>query len=140
MSDPSDFPYKGHCLCRSIQYEVSDIDSCIGHCHCSMCRKFHGAAFATFASAKAEHFRWVAGDELLKSYRADNATLRKFCGNCGSSLIFEAENDNRDLVIFALGTLDTAIELKPLAHLFTDHGAGWYEITDDLVQFKDDSA
>ncbi|MGB0848085.1 MAG: GFA family protein [Thiolinea sp.] len=139
MKDSSDFPHKGQCLCGSIQYEVAEIDSRIGHCHCSMCRKFHGAAFATFASANADDFRWVAGKEVLKTYRAENATLRKFCANCGSSLIFEAEGDERGLVIFALGTLDTAIDLRPVAHLFTDHGASWYEITDDLLQFKENA-
>ena len=44
--------YKGLCLCGSIKYAVDKIEPKMGHCHCSMCRKFHGAAFATFGEAK----------------------------------------------------------------------------------------
>ena len=46
-------PFKGSCLCGSIQYEVDRIDSKMGHCHCTMCRKFHGAEFATLGEAGA---------------------------------------------------------------------------------------
>ncbi len=57
----------GQCLCGSVIYKVAAIENRMGHCHCSMCRKFHGAAFATFGEAKAEHFRWVTGEDQLKS-------------------------------------------------------------------------
>ena len=40
---------KGQCLCGSIQYEIDKVEPKMAHCHCSMCRKFHGAAFSTFA-------------------------------------------------------------------------------------------
>ncbi len=131
------FPYKGQCLCGEVKYEVAKIEPKMGHCHCSMCRKFHGAAFATLGEALAENFRWVSGEELLKTYLAENGTRRQFCSNCGSSLTFAASDDNGELVEFALGTLDTEIPLKPDAHIFTGHGAEWYEITDQLPQHKD---
>lgn len=136
-SKKSKTPYKGQCLCGSIQYEVDKIETQMAHCHCSMCRKFHGAAFASFGEAKAEHFRWVAGQEFLKTYLAPNGTKRKFCEQCGSSLIFEPSNNEDKLIEFSLGTLDSEIELKPDAHIFTDSAAGWYEITDDLPKFTE---
>jgi len=40
------------------------------------------------------------------------------------------------VIEFSLGTLDSGIEKKPDAHVFTDHCANWFEITDDLPQFK----
>ena len=130
-------PYKGQCLCGSIKYLVDKIESRIGHCHCSMCRKFHGAAFATYGEAKSDNFHWLEGKEFLKSFLAPNGTNRKFCGNCGSSLIFVPANDPGDIIEFALGTLDSKIKLKPDAHIFTGYGANWHEITDDLPQFTE---
>ncbi len=56
-------PYRGQCLCGGVQYEVVQIGAKMGHCHCTMCRKFHGAAFATYGEARAEDFRWLAGEE-----------------------------------------------------------------------------
>ena len=128
--------YQGACLCGSIKYEVSKLEPRMGHCHCSMCRKFHGAAFATLGEALAENFRWVEGESLLKTYLAPNGTQRKFCENCGSSLIFEAAGDDGRLVEFALGTLDSDIELKPDAHIFCESGANWCELSDDLPKLK----
>lgn len=128
---------KGQCLCGSIKYVVDKIEPKMGHCHCSMCRKFHGAAFATFGEAKTENFHWVEGQELLTTYIASNGTKRKFCGNCGSSLIFAPSNDPGEVVEFSLGTLDSEIEISPDVHIFTAHKASWYEITDGLPQYSE---
>ncbi|MCF6192757.1 MAG: GFA family protein [Kangiellaceae bacterium] len=127
--------YKGECLCGSIKYEVDEIESQMGHCHCSMCRKFHGAAFATFGEAKAKDFHWVKGKECLKTYTAPNGTRRQFCEHCGSSLIFIPSNDDGELVEFTLGTLDSPIILKPDAHIFIGNKACWYEVMDKLPQY-----
>lgn len=128
---------QGSCLCGQVKYEVLKIESGmgLGHCHCSMCRKFHGAAFATFGVAKLENFRWTAGESALQVYKASNGTSRKFCGGCGSSLIFVANNDDGTTIEFTLGTLDTEIDERPDVHIFVDSKANWFEITDDLPQF-----
>ena len=127
--------YSGQCLCGEISYEVTKIEPKMGHCHCSMCRKFHGAAFATFGEAKRENFKWLTGENKIQSFTADNGTIRKFCTNCGSSLIFQDSIDSTDLVEFALGTLDSPIDSKPDVHIFVSSKANWLDITDDLPQF-----
>ncbi len=129
-------PYTGSCLCGSIKFEVDNIEPRMGHCHCSMCRKFHGAAFATLGEAKVENFRWLQGEDYLASYKAGNGTVRKFCKQCGSSMIFVPSNDSGELVEFALGTLDGGSDLSPDAHIFVDSKASWFEIQDDLPQHK----
>ena len=125
--------YRGQCLCGKIQYQVDKIEPQMAHCHCSMCRKFHGAAFATFGEAKAENFQWIKGESLLKSYQAENGTVRRFCSNCGSSMTFAASDNG--LVEFSLGTLDDDIEQKPDAHILVASKANWLELTDKLPQF-----
>jgi len=52
-----------------------------------------GNAFAIFGEANIENFHWVKGEDSLKSYQTKNETIRKFCKNCGSSLIFVPSND-----------------------------------------------
>ncbi len=127
----------GSCLCGSIVYEADELDKEMAHCHCTMCRKFHGAAFATFGQAKAKHFRWLKGQELLASYAAKNGTTRTFCKVCGSSLLFESSTDKGESVEFALATLDTKIDAKPDAHIFTAYKANWFEITDALPRHNE---
>ncbi|PKF48922.1 GFA family protein [Enterovibrio nigricans] len=127
----------GQCLCGQIAYEVNQLEPKMGHCHCTMCRKFHGSAFATFGEAKASHFRFTKGGNTLCVYEAENGTKRSFCGTCGSSLLFESSNSDGSLVEFALGTLDSPIAQSPDAHIFTRYAASWYEISDGLPQFSE---
>jgi len=137
MSESKLLPYKGQCLCGQIQYEVDEIGPKLGHCHCSMCRKFHGAAFATLAEAKVDDFRWVMGEEHLSTFLAPNGTQRRFCKHCGSSLIFVPSNDSGQVVEFSLGTLDSDICNRPDAHIFTDSKACWFVVSDALPQFTE---
>lgn len=129
--------YFGQCLCGAVAYEVSAIGPAMAHCHCSMCRKFHGSAFATFGEAKAEDFRWIRGKDTLKEFVADNGTLRRFCSDCGSSMTFAPKNDDGTVIQFALGTLESDPGFRPDAHIFTDYKACWFDIEDKLPRFAE---
>ena len=133
-------PYRGSCLCGGVTFEVDQIEPDLGHCHCTMCRKFHGAAFATLGEALAENFRWTAGEDLIRDYRADNGTVRSFCGRCGSSLTFAGSASDGSLVEFSMGTLDTPVDERPDASIFLDFKADWYEVTDGLPGFREGRA
>jgi hypothetical protein len=101
-----------------------------------MCRKFHGAAYATIAEALSGHFRWTAGEDLLKGYTAENATTRTFCSNCGSSLTFSSPSADPELVEIALGCFDDEVPVRPDAHIFVASGAHWATPDDDLPQYE----
>jgi len=128
--------YKGSCLCGKICFEVDEFAPQTGNCHCSMCRKFHGAAYATIAEARRQHFRWTAGEELIKGFTADNGTTRSFCSNCGSSLTFAGPDADPDLVEIALGCFDDEVPVKPDAHIFVASGANWARPIDGLPQYE----
>ncbi len=128
--------YKGQCLCGAVKYELDKLEPNMGNCHCSMCRKFHGAAFSTFGEAKASNFRWTEGEDQLKSYEAENGSVRQFCNNCGSSMTFAPSTEASDVIEFSLGTLDSDIEQRPDAHIYTGSKANWVETCDELPQYK----
>jgi len=126
---------RGSCLCGGVVYQVARLDPQMAHCHCKMCRKFHGAAFATYGSVKCEDFSWLQGEQLLQEFVADNQSTRTFCKKCGSSLTFAPSQDNGEEVEIALATLDTDIAGRPSAHIFTEFKANWHQITDDCSKF-----
>ncbi|MGV6826931.1 MAG: GFA family protein [bacterium] len=128
-------PVTGSCLCGSVVYQVDKIEPLMAHCHCSMCRKFHGSAFATFGESRVENFHWVKGESMLSAYVADNGTTRKFCSVCGSSLIFIASDANGEYIEFALGSLDEPIAKRPDAHIFVNYKSDWIALEDDLPKF-----
>ena len=129
-------PYRGSCLCGAIRFEVDAFAPKTGNCHCSMCRKFHGAAYATIAEARSSRFRWLGGEDRLKGYTADNGTTRQFCRDCGSSLTFHSPSADPDLVEIALGCFDDPVPVKPDAHIYVDSGADWARPVDDLPQYS----
>ena len=131
----SQAPYHGQCLCGAIAYEVDTFSSQMAHCHCSMCRKFSGAAFATFGEARSADFRWTRGESQLQSYTASNGTTRRFCPHCGSSLTFSPANDDGSVIEVALGTLDSPIEQQADAHIFVANRASWHAIEDGLPRY-----
>ncbi len=47
---------EGACLCGKVRCAMAGAFTAMSHCHCSMCRKHHGSAFATFAIAPIEGF------------------------------------------------------------------------------------
>ena len=74
----------GHCECGRVSYEIdSDIND-FSHCHCSQCRRLHGAPFVTFAGISRDGFRYVSGESDVKVYASSEKNDRYFCGTCGS--------------------------------------------------------
>lgn len=129
--------HQGQCLCGTIKYSVDKLEPDMGNCHCKMCRKFHGAAYATYAQARGENFHWLAGEDSIQKYRGENGTVRKFCKHCGSSLIFQDdENDDQEIVHFASGTLDSDIDVKPNVHIYMESKANWLDLQDDLPKHE----
>ena len=51
---------RGSCLCGGVRYEITGRLSGALNCHCSTCRKAHGAAFRSRARVRAADFRWAA--------------------------------------------------------------------------------
>lgn len=122
---------QGGCLCGGIRYEIDGPLFEVGNCHCSMCRRFHGAAFGTYGKVGAEHFRWLSGQELLKTYETSPGIGWAFCRVCGSSLGVPTRGKLSDLT---LGTLDADPGVRPAEHTFVGSKAPWYDITDALPQ------
>lgn len=129
--------YHGSCLCGAIEFEADAFTENIAHCHCSMCRKFHGAAYATIAGVTREHFRWLRGEDLLRSYTAENGTTRSFCGRCGSSLVFSSPRAPEDIVEIALGAFDGDLPVRPDAHIYVESGANWVSMASGDVRYKE---
>ena len=130
--------YTGSCLCGKVRYEVAKFEPLMGHCHCTMCQKFHGAAFSTFAEVKLENLNWLSGQENLKSYQAKNDSIRQFCNTCGSSLSFSSShNREAGTIELAIATLDDSQGIVPCAHIFTATKMPWLELKDDLPKYQE---
>ena len=66
----------GKCLCEAIAYEVMGELGTIVNCHCSKCRRWHGAAFRTRAPLARKNFKWVKGEEHLSHYQSSQNNVK----------------------------------------------------------------
>jgi hypothetical protein len=99
-----------------------------------MCRKHHGALFATFVATPAKQFRWLAGEHGVATYPSSSNGTRSFCGICGS--VAPIVMPEIDLAFVPAGNLEGDLGIKPQNHMFVGSRAAWHEITDDLPQFE----
>ena len=125
---------RGGCLCGSVKYEVSGQLGHADHCHCSMCRRQHGAAFGTYAECNADEFAWTAGEDLVKTYETPSGAGWVFCSECGSTL---AGSDNGRIFGITLGSVEGDPGVRPEAHIYVGSKAVWDEISDDLTQYEE---
>jgi hypothetical protein len=136
----------GSCLCRGVKFGISGPLISPSNCHCSMCRKQHGAAFRSRARVQKSEFKWIQGEDLVTFYESSPGSYRGFCRVCGSPIINKF--DERAWVAasdpevpsrygIALATLDEDPGVRPAAHTFVASKAPWFTITDDLPQFPE---
>jgi hypothetical protein len=127
---------RGSCLCGSIRYEVMGPLRGALNCHCSMCRKAHGAAFRSRAAVRRADFQFTQGESLLSRYESSRGNYRCFCSRCGSPLVsfFDADPNTIGL---PLGALDDDPGVRPGCHVHVASKAPWYEITDELPRFDE---
>lgn len=126
----------GKCLCGAIAYEINGELGPIVNCHCSMCRRWHGAAFRTRCTVESKYFKWLQGEEHLSKYHSSKSVIKTFCKICGSNLISLYE-DKPDYIGLPIGGLEQDPGSRPIAHIFVGSKSPWYEITDNLPQFKE---
>lgn len=124
---------QGRCLCGSVRYEIDGPVVYVVHCHCSMCRKHHGAGFVTWAVAPASGFRITAGADAIRRYESSPGTHRAFCSTCGSVTPELAPSGEH--VIAPAANLEGDLP-APQLHMFVASKADWYQITDGLPQHE----
>lgn len=123
--------YQGSCLCAAVRYELLSSPKAVSHCHCSHCRKGHGALFASYASVPRSALRIVDGRSEIKAYRSSESVLREFCQHCGATLFWSrSEGEFADWISVALGTLDTPFVPLKQKHLHVAGMAPWLELAE----------
>ncbi|MCY4450700.1 MAG: GFA family protein [Immundisolibacterales bacterium] len=131
-------PATGRCACGAVAYRVDGAATALYHCHCSVCRRLHGALFATYACVQREHVTVEAGTGSLSTYRSDLAKWQ-FCRVCGCHLFAEHEH-NPGMAWYMPATLDG--DLTPghprgsEKHIFVGSKSPLARIPDDAPRFE----
>jgi hypothetical protein len=76
----------------------------------------------------SDHLRLVIDTGLRWIYSPESAAhaRRGFCGECGSSLFWDAPDD--DTISISAGTLDAPTGLRTVEQIYTEDAGDYYEI------------
>jgi hypothetical protein len=125
----------GRCLCGAVRYAVTPPTLACSHCHCRSCRRWQGAALATWASLPRAQLALLAGADALRRYESSPGVRRAFCGRCGSPLFYEGD-DEPGVVYVTVGTLEGALDRAPARHVSYEERLPWMEPGDGLPRFR----
>lgn len=103
------------------------------HCHCGVCRKAHGAAFATYINVEDDAFEWITGVEHVTAYESSAGFLRAFCDVCGSVVPSQHVAGRYSM---AAGSMDASLDGVEQAHIFVNDRLSWIEIDNSLDQHE----
>lgn len=130
---------EGACLCGQVRFELRFPTLVCVHCHCSMCRRAHGAGYVTWVRLPKNQLSFQAGEEKLAHYRSSDHATRSFCRRCGSSLFFETTHSPETIDV-AIANLAGTIDREPQLHVHFDSRVDWIRVADDLPRIGDPAA
>jgi hypothetical protein len=122
---------RGSCMCGRVAFELVPPTLFNAHCHCTMCRRAHGAAYVTWTAVPYEHFQVTAGKDELVIYDSSEHGRRSFCRTCGSTLFCESTRHPERIDVVVANLLDP-MDREPQVHAYWDDRAEWTRIGDDL--------
>ncbi|QNM98230.1 GFA family protein [Chitinimonas koreensis] len=128
---------QGQCFCGAVKYRVAAAPKWCAHCHCTMCRQVHSAAFVTWFGVPLEAFELVEGEQALQWFDSSAEARRGFCGRCGTPLLFHGRRWADEMHI-ARASLREGTVMAPGAHVFYDSHVDWADCGDGLPRYGAD--
>jgi hypothetical protein len=125
---------KGSCTCGKVTYSATAEPIFVGVCHCTVCQKATGSAFAGVVAVPADTVH-VTGETTQFDGVGDSgqATHRQFCPVCGTSVTRTADV-MPGVTMITVGTMDDPSALTPAVQIFCDSAQPW-AILNDLQAF-----
>ena len=118
--DPSPYRRDGRltarCLCGDVSIVIDGgYRAAVGACHCTMCRRWSGMAFAGFEADPGA----VSVTGEVARYRSSDFAERVFCPGCGSHLWFRDLGDDTPYE-FAPGIFPDAADFPLISEIYVD--------------------
>jgi len=128
--------YFGQCLCGTVVIKINGPIKDIIHCHCSLCRKSSGTAYATNGFVKSEDLCISQGADSLTTFSFKPGRNRHFCSKCGSP-VYSSNEDDKSRIRLRLGILNSEINERPISHNFVTSKANWDNLDAKLPRYNE---
>lgn len=123
--------HSGSCLCGAVSFEVVGVFEHFYLCHCEYCRKDTGSAHAANLFSSVAKLTWLRGVDKVRSFNLPATRhVKCFCSMCGSAL--PNVQMNGQLLVVPAGSLNSAVSIKPTAHIFSASRANWEDALENI--------
>ena len=116
---------KGKCMCGSVSYVASDVDTGVHACHCSMCRQWSGGPGFSAAVGKVV----FSGEENISRFSSSDWAERGFCSKCGCNLFYYLKE--ADHYIMCVGSFEDQTPFKLTGEIYIDEKPSSYDFAGD---------
>ena len=117
---------KGSCLCGAVKISTTSINHHLAACHCSMCRKWGGAALL---GVECNHGVSFEGEENIAVYQSSEWAERGFCKKCGSHLFYRFKQNHQYYI--PAGIFDNESDLVLEHQVFIDEKPEYYSFANE---------
>ncbi len=112
--------FDGSCQCGACRYEVTEGQALQTVCHCRMCQRATGNAFAPLIAVETAHVTW---EGMPKLFQSSNLAQRGFCGECGTPLFYQRLGCGE--IEFMVGTINSDFNYSPVRNHGAESRLGW---------------
>jgi hypothetical protein len=114
----------GRCQCGRVAVLVDGEPRDVHYCHCGMCRRAVGGAFATLVWCRTTQVRWTINEPEV--YRSSSIAQRGFCAQRGTPTYLAY--DRSEQIALMLGLFDQPQTLVPSHHYGVESRLPWVDI------------
>ncbi len=118
----------GGCQCGAVRYRASAMLDNAHICHCRMCQKAVGNAFAALVAAPDDALEWTRG--MPSTFRSSSHVERGFCAACGTPLFYHDLTAGRTNL--TIGSLDRPDDFPPREQAGTESRVAWFATLPNL--------
>lgn len=124
---------QGECLCGAVRFAIAGDLPNLYQCHCSLCRKVTGSTANAATFVRRDDFRWLSGEDRIRSFRKPTGYRSDFCEGCGSPV--PNRLGDSDLVWVPVGLLEGDVASEIAVHLHRGSAASWERDAADGISF-----
>lgn len=117
-----DLTATGGCQCGAVRYRADAMLNNAHLCHCRMCQKAVGNAFAALVAAPDDALHWTRGEPA--TFRSSSEAERGFCAACGTPLFYRGDGSGRTNL--TIGSLDDPAAFAPQVQVGTESRMPWF--------------
>ncbi len=122
---------EGGCQCGAVRYAFAAPLENPHACHCRMCQRAVGGAFALLAGGKKENFAWTKGEAAF--YASSNMAKRGYCRDCGTPLTFAYDMPEARIYV-TIGSLDAPAAAPIIMQYGVESRVPWVRFCEGVAE------